>query len=88
MVETAELSIFTCLVESARTENRKETEREREKEKEGGKEGKSQDSRQWRERERGGGEEMTETNAPPLTAVLHFLTDRHKIEELKSNKSL
>lgn len=31
---------------------------------------------------------MTETNAPELTAVLHFLTDRRKIEDQKSNESL
>lgn len=36
----------------------------------------------------GGGERMTETNASALTAVLHFLTDRHKIEAHKSNGSL
>lgn len=31
---------------------------------------------------------MTETNASPLTAVLYFHRDGHKIEEEKSNKSL
>lgn len=36
----------------------------------------------------GGGEEMTETNASALTAVLHFLTDRHTNEDHKSNESL
>lgn len=35
----------------------------------------------------GGGEGVTETNAPALTAVLHFLTDRCKIEDQKSNES-
>lgn len=66
--------------------------RQREKEREGGGERRKKPGQQAveRKRERGEemGEEMTETNAPPLTAVLHFLTDRHKIEELKSNKSL
>lgn len=42
-----------------------------------------------KERNRGRGrEEVTETNAPALTAVLHFLTDRCKIEDQKSNESL
>lgn len=49
------------------------------------------EKREGRERERetgvGGGEKVTETNAPALTAVLHFLTDRCKIEEQKSNES-
>lgn len=36
----------------------------------------------------GGGEEMTETNASALTAVPHFLTDRHTNEDHKSNESL
>lgn len=31
---------------------------------------------------------MAETNASPLTAVLHFHRGRHKIEDQKSNKSL
>lgn len=36
----------------------------------------------------GGGEKMTETNVFALTAVLHFLTDRHTNEDHKSNESL
>lgn len=36
----------------------------------------------------GGGNQMTETNAFALTAVLHFLTDRHTNEDHKSNESL
>lgn len=48
------------------------------------------EKREGRERETGvgGGEKVTETNAPALTAVLHFLTDRCKIEDQKSNESL
>lgn len=34
----------------------------------------------------GRGDETTETNSSPLTAVLHFQRDRHKIEDQKSNK--
>lgn len=37
---------------------------------------------------KGWGEGMTETNASPLTAVLYFHRDRHKIEDQKSNKSV
>lgn len=47
-----------------------------------------EEKRQQKEMKGWGGEGMTETNASPLTAVLHFHRDRHKIEDQKSNKSL
>lgn len=60
------------------SENGKETEKERQGEK------------RIEEREQGmeEGEKVTETNAPALTAVLHFLSDRHTNEDHKSNESL
>lgn len=53
-----------------------------EKERETGRKERKERNRGW------GREEVTETNAPALTAVLHFLTDRCKIEDQKSNESL
>ncbi len=74
------------------TENRKETQRgrERERERERARSKRRGERNGWRQKrdKDGGGEEMTETNVSALTAVLHFLTDRHTNEDHKSNESL
>lgn len=40
------------------------------------------------EEREGGGEEMTETNVSALTAVLHFLTDKHTNDDKKQSVHL
>lgn len=69
---------FRCLVEYSVTEKGRKAR----------KEGVRETNRGRRDEGMEEGKEMTETNASALTAVLHFLTDRHTNEDHKSKESL